>query len=1226
MRKLLILFLLLSVPFLVVAEDWTEVITATYAAGLNDVQFLDDQNGWIVGGGGLLLKTTDGGITWTEVNVPTTLSLNSIFFVDENVGYIGGGTRTILKTVDGGLTWTDSQISTDVIPENVSMDALFFYDEDTGFALSSQLNTNARVVKTTDGGVTWEIVFFEDSDAINDMAFHGSNGIIVGRTFQSVYYSTDSGDTWEKGDPITVDPAWGILYSRSDLRAVTMLNDTTAHVVGWGTKALGLQPSIHLRTTDGGQTWEFVLQPEEKRTYDNLWGIHFTDQDNGFVVGGSGVIINTTDGGTIWEVIDYPLGTTMNAVHGVGDMLVAVGASGVIIRSDDGGATWELLTPMPNIRLDNIQIVNQSVGYAAGFNGIFVKTIDGGQTWVPGFMRAEGTTENIQDMHFVDENIGYVACSFRMVAKTVDGGQTWTQVIPDTTAAVVVSAGVYFTDADHGVVVGRKGARNDIIYVTRDGGNSWTIFENLVDQNLNAVAFGSSDNGVIVGNAAAILYTNDGGTNWNVAAFSDSVPTANLNDVAFVDENTVVAVGNEIILKSTDAGATWEVINSGTETNLNGVAFVGNPIGYAVGRDEVLKSADRGDSWENIIDLFLMEGNTLYSVDVDVIGGVWVSAMGGTIYNLPGTIEIPISDVYYIPKGTHEYGFNSLAEAIEALRSIEIETTVTLYIDDDLNETGNDLDFTGITLSEENNLVIKPAPDKTPVIITDRGVYIEGVSYITIDGSNSDEPERHLAIMYDAAGAAAIWIAGNSHYVTIKNIIVGHTADDIAVYGSAGIRVRRDDAATMYPTNITIENCQIGSLDNPFKDGIQAWGTGSPLLRVEADVLNSDIYASHRGITTFYMQESHYSGNTIYVTGQNAGPAWYAGVYLAGGSNMTVTNNDFRLLGVSDPTGKYIAAVNINLNAGFTDIYNNFVSVTEDFTNYGTATDNRLYGIATHREGANESYNIYHNSFLIGASGETGRNAAIGFESGSNFTVGVTKEISASFDVRNNIMVNSNHTEVSYCIHWPLTTVPVSDYNNLYVTGENANIGYFDNAAHKDLGSWQFSSDLDNNSVSIAVEFESDVNLRLTGESVGDERLAGIPIEMVQTDIDGSVRNTVYPYMGAYEAPIPLSADGIVDDGLPRQFELYQNYPNPFNPSTTIQFAIPEQANVRLEIYNMLGQRVKVLVADEYYQPGIYSVLWNGLNESNLPVTSGTYIYRIAAGNFVESKRMIFIK
>jgi len=107
--------------------------------------------------------------------------------------------------------------------------------------------------------------------------------------------------------------------------------------------------------------------------------------------------------------------------------------------------------------------------------------------------------------------------------------------------------------------------------------------------------------------------------------------------------------------------------------------------------------------------------------------------------------------------------------------------------------------------------------------------------------------------------------------------------------------------------------------------------------------------------------------------------------------------------------------------------------------------------------------------------------------------------------------------------------------------------------------------------------------------------------------------------------------DGIVsvddrDSGLPTVYQLEQNYPNPFNPITTIKFALPEQSQVTLEIYNMLGQRVRTLVADEMYEAGYYSVVWDGWNNTGRVVSSGLYIYRITAGEFIDVKKMMFVK
>jgi hypothetical protein len=94
---------------------------------------------------------------------------------------------------------------------------------------------------------------------------------------------------------------------------------------------------------------------------------------------------------------------------------------------------------------------------------------------------------------------------------------------------------------------------------------------------------------------------------------------------------------------------------------------------------------------------------------------------------------------------------------------------------------------------------------------------------------------------------------------------------------------------------------------------------------------------------------------------------------------------------------------------------------------------------------------------------------------------------------------------------------------------------------------------------------------------------------------------------------------------LPGAYELYQNYPNPFNPSTTIEFSLPVDCRVRLEVINMLGQRVRVLL-DTRLDAGSHEVIWDSRNDNGSEVSSGVYFYRIATDDFVKSRKMVLLK
>ena len=100
------------------------------------------------------------------------------------------------------------------------------------------------------------------------------------------------------------------------------------------------------------------------------------------------------------------------------------------------------------------------------------------------------------------------------------------------------------------------------------------------------------------------------------------------------------------------------------------------------------------------------------------------------------------------------------------------------------------------------------------------------------------------------------------------------------------------------------------------------------------------------------------------------------------------------------------------------------------------------------------------------------------------------------------------------------------------------------------------------------------------------------------------------------------------EEGLevPEVFTLAQNYPNPFNPSTALAYALPRTATVRLTVYDALGRRVRTLVDSEEQPPGSYTVTWDGHDDAGRPVSSGVYLYRIVASDFVQARTMLLVK
>lgn len=100
---------------------------------------------------------------------------------------------------------------------------------------------------------------------------------------------------------------------------------------------------------------------------------------------------------------------------------------------------------------------------------------------------------------------------------------------------------------------------------------------------------------------------------------------------------------------------------------------------------------------------------------------------------------------------------------------------------------------------------------------------------------------------------------------------------------------------------------------------------------------------------------------------------------------------------------------------------------------------------------------------------------------------------------------------------------------------------------------------------------------------------------------------------------------------LPKEFDLHQNYPNPFNPATVIEYALPRASEVKIQIYNILGQKVRRLV-DESQEAGYKTIHWDGKDDNGNEVSSGVYFYRIVAHtgqgseDFVKCRKMTLLK
>ena len=285
--------------------NWT-VVSSGSSSALKDLQFTSDFVGFIVGGNGTLLKTMDGGSTWTVVLMDTTEDFISVSFISDTVGYLASQNR-IYKTTNGGASW--SIVTTDLLN---TFNTIHFITENIGF-----IGTGDTIFKTTDGGQNWTSSLATLSE-INTISFPTANvGYFTGGASAGyVYKTTDQGATIS-----TSVNAFNTIREE-----IQFLDANTGYLIGW------YNPYV-LKTTDGGVSWVAT-----STAYAGGIAVHFLNEQTGYHIddsGGTSKISGTNDGGVNWTIE-----LTLNALSN--SNLKKMGSTAThVFAIGDGGAIYK---------------------------------------------------------------------------------------------------------------------------------------------------------------------------------------------------------------------------------------------------------------------------------------------------------------------------------------------------------------------------------------------------------------------------------------------------------------------------------------------------------------------------------------------------------------------------------------------------------------------------------------------------------------------------------------------------------------------------------------------------------------------------------------------------------------------------------------------------------------------------------------------------------------------
>ncbi len=422
-------------------ESWTShAVPTSYA--LFSVELGPAGNYRSCGHAGVIFSSENEGVNWSMGLTNTTKRLNGLDVLNIfGRGYVVGDEGVLLQTSDGGANWTQNGFNDtwwDLYDVAGSMDypsyavgqhglilrsetfgepfgiinkrflhwvgAIEFLDENNGWAAGGEYVYNGssigKVLKTSDGGNTWEEIYSQDA-MIFDMDFVNENtGWLVGR--DGLIKRTRSGGV-----------SWTTQESNvhANLNAVSFVDENT----GWAVS----QYSDILNTTDGGNTWTKQTDPTNNPFHD----VFFINQNVGCAVGLGGTILNTKDGGTTW------VEASVNASRPFRFASVffldenhawACGIYGSIFLSEDGGANWQEMESGTSSTLESIFFIDEENGWAMGDQGLILRSVDGGHSWFE--QRSPVASNFLISSYFLDAENGWLGGEGGTILHTSNGG------------------------------------------------------------------------------------------------------------------------------------------------------------------------------------------------------------------------------------------------------------------------------------------------------------------------------------------------------------------------------------------------------------------------------------------------------------------------------------------------------------------------------------------------------------------------------------------------------------------------------------------------------------------------------------------------------------------------------------------------------------------------------------------------------------------------------------
>ncbi len=541
--------------------------------------------GYAAGDFGTLLKTTDGGASWSGLSVGSFQNFRTVQAVSPTTIIAGGGC-VARRSDNGGATFTRIDFASSEIgcKTTEQLVGVSFIDANTGWLLLG----DGTVTQTANGGGS-----FSQKTALpgtgaaggqaqpTDIAFVSATTGFGISSEGKIFQTTDGGESWKV-----------VSDTKRKVSDITFVNATNGFAVG--------DAGLFLRTTDGGATWT----PKDLGAgAQNLTSVRCADINLCIVATAKGdQLVRTPDAGETASLLSPSTDPIYAAAFASPTQLAAAGANGSTVISADGGANFTKVGGRLTGKYFGIRAGGQQgTAYAPGDNGSLAVTTDGGKNWVRGNV---ATSEDVQDVSFPTATTGYALDVSNTVRKTTDGGKSWTKVNVGPPATF---SSIFSSNADTVLVIGNRGIRR-----VSSGTPTQISDGDVAKKSLGGVDRAGS--AIVVWGSQDVVVSSDGGKSWKPILkpgkyVKRGKKRVNRRAVDQVDFTTAkqgfLRDSKGILWRTSNGGKSWKQLSAvGTEDAV-GMAFSSATAGYLVipsfGRTSnagfLLRTTDGGTTW-----------------------------------------------------------------------------------------------------------------------------------------------------------------------------------------------------------------------------------------------------------------------------------------------------------------------------------------------------------------------------------------------------------------------------------------------------------------------------------------------------------------------------------------------------------------------------------------------------------------------------------------------------